>query len=75
MFEPSTRGATLIEQMTGFLADDVYPAEDTFEAQLREGGDTRPEPPVMTELKKKASSDNYRDLRETVNQLKQNYET
>ena len=30
---------------------------------------------LQTELKKKASSDNHRDLRETVNQLKQNYET
>ena len=30
---------------------------------------------LQTELKKKASSDNYRDLKDTVNQLKQNYET
>ena len=30
---------------------------------------------LQTELKKKASSENHRDLKETVNQLKQNYET
>jgi len=54
MLEPSPRAAALIETMTGFLADDVYPAEPVFEEQVRDIGEARTQPPVMEELKKKA---------------------
>lgn len=54
MFEPTPRGAALIETMTEFLADHVYPAEEEFEAQQRAAGPERAQPPVLEQLKKTA---------------------
>ncbi|PQP20017.1 acyl-CoA dehydrogenase family protein [Rhodococcus opacus] len=54
MFDPTPRAATLIESMTRFLEDDVYPAESVWEAESLEEEHLRGQLPVMESLKKKA---------------------
>ncbi|MAO82068.1 MAG: acyl-CoA dehydrogenase [Nocardioides sp.] len=59
MFDPTPRGAALVETMNQFLEEDVYPAESVFEEQvhaLRSMGDSAStgQPAVLEDLKKKA---------------------
>jgi len=54
MFEPTPRAAALIESMTSFLEEEVYPAEAIWEEQVRGQRGVRQQPQVMEELKKKA---------------------
>ncbi|WP_134765628.1 acyl-CoA dehydrogenase family protein [Nocardioides sp. 1609] len=59
MFDLTPRAADLVETMTGFLADHVYPAESLYEEQTSAGATPaeqhrRPQPAVMEELKKTA---------------------
>jgi acyl-CoA dehydrogenase len=53
MFEPSARTQELAKRITAFMEEHVYPAESVFDRQIAEG-DRWAEPPVMTELKRKA---------------------
>jgi acyl-CoA dehydrogenase len=53
-FEPSDRCKDLSERLTAFMDERVYPAEATYEEQLREGGDPHGQPPIMEELKEEA---------------------
>ena len=48
------RGADLVRTMHQFMADHVYPAEQTHERELRQIGDARTPSPVMESLKKTA---------------------
>ncbi|HUN79034.1 MAG TPA: acyl-CoA dehydrogenase family protein [Solirubrobacteraceae bacterium] len=50
-FQPSARCAELQERLTAFMEEHVYPAEATYEHQLRESGDPHSQPPIMEELK------------------------
>jgi acyl-CoA dehydrogenase len=54
MFEPSPRAAKLIEVLSGFLEEHVYPAEAIYEKQTRQAGVGRAQPPIMEELKVEA---------------------
>ncbi|MBS44301.1 MAG: acyl-CoA dehydrogenase [Nocardioides sp.] len=54
MFDPTPRGAELLEAMTAFLEEQVYPNEALYEAQEREVHETRTQPPVLEDLKKEA---------------------
>lgn len=54
MFEPTERGAALIETMTRFLEEHVYPAEHEFEAQQAALIGERTQPPALEDLKKAA---------------------
>jgi acyl-CoA dehydrogenase len=56
MFDPSPRAAHLLETMTQFLDEHVYPAEYAYEEQIREDDGSRRQPPVLEELKKRARS-------------------
>lgn len=53
-FKPSERCEALIEQLTQFMDDHVYPAEPLYERQLHDSGDPHHQPAVMEELKGKA---------------------
>ncbi|MGN6373272.1 MAG: acyl-CoA dehydrogenase family protein [Solirubrobacteraceae bacterium] len=55
-FKPSERCQALIEQLTQFMDDHVYPAEPTYEQQLHDSGDPHHQPGVMEELTEKAKS-------------------
>jgi len=48
------RGQELVDAMHGFLEEHVYPAEEAYERQLREIGETRTSAPIMESLKQKA---------------------
>jgi acyl-CoA dehydrogenase len=50
-FEPSARCNEFKERLSAFMDDHVYPAEATYERQLRESGDPHHHPAVMEELK------------------------
>ena len=52
IFTPSVRAANLLERLTGFMAEHVYPHESTYHEQIRE---ERWQPPaVVEELKSRA---------------------
>ena len=54
---PSPRGSDLLERMRAFVAEDVIPAEGRHAAELAElraAGDPHAEPPVLSELKRRA---------------------
>ncbi|MDA8354561.1 MAG: acyl-CoA dehydrogenase family protein [Firmicutes bacterium] len=53
-FQYSDRVRKLIDQLTDFMEEVVYPNEAVYMEQLREGGDRWQVPPVMEEMKKKA---------------------
>jgi acyl-CoA dehydrogenase len=53
-FEPSDRCKDLVERLTAFMEERVYPAERIYEEQLAEAGDPHAHPPVMEELKAEA---------------------
>ena len=52
---PSPRSAELAERITAFMHEHIYPAEPVYEREIREG-DRWDEPPVMSELKRKAKA-------------------
>src|SRR3981081_4178277 len=52
---PSPRSAELAGRITAFMAEHILPAEPVFERQVADG-DRWDEPPVMTELKRKAKA-------------------
>src|ERR1051325_2877891 len=52
---PSPRSAELAERITAFMHEHIYPAEPMYEREIREG-DRWDEPPVMSELKRKAKA-------------------
>ena len=52
IFTPSARAADLLERLTGFMAEHVYPNESAYHEQIREER-WRP-PPVVERLKAKA---------------------
>ncbi len=53
-FEPSERCVEFKERLESFMDEHVYPAEETYERQLREAGNPHHQPAVMEELKAKA---------------------
>jgi acyl-CoA dehydrogenase len=53
-FEPSQRCSDFKERLTAFMDEDIYPAEEVYERQLRESGNPHFQPPIMEELKAKA---------------------
>jgi acyl-CoA dehydrogenase len=53
-FEPSDRCKDFSERLTAFMDERVYPAERTYEEQLRAADSPHAEPPVMEELKDEA---------------------
>jgi acyl-CoA dehydrogenase len=55
-FEPSQRCQALKERLSAFMDEHVYPAEATYERQLRESGDPHHQPAVMEELKTRAKA-------------------
>lgn len=54
MFELTARAQRLVEAMTTFLEEDVYPAEKLWAEQVRANGLLREQPPVLEALKAKA---------------------
>jgi acyl-CoA dehydrogenase len=55
-FKPSERCQALIEQLTQFMEEHIYPSEPLYERQLRESGDPHHQPAVMEELKEKTKA-------------------
>jgi acyl-CoA dehydrogenase len=55
-FKPSERCQALIEQLTQFMDEHVYPAESLYERQLHDSGDPHHQPQVMEELKERAKA-------------------
>jgi acyl-CoA dehydrogenase len=53
-FEPSPRCNEYRERLSAFMDEHIYPAEETYERQLRESGDPHHQPPIMEELKTRA---------------------
>ncbi len=53
-FEPSPRCVEFQERLSAFMDEHVYPAESTYEGQLRESGDPHHQPQIMEELKVRA---------------------
>ncbi len=53
-FAPTQRCADFAERLTAFMDEHVHPAEEPFEAQLREAGDPHGPSPVLEELKAEA---------------------
>jgi acyl-CoA dehydrogenase len=53
-FQPSERCIEYTERLRAFMDEHVYPAEETYERQLRESGDPHHQPRVMEELKARA---------------------
>jgi acyl-CoA dehydrogenase len=53
-FALTDRCQDFAERLNAFMDERVYPAERTFEEQLREGGDPHGHPPVIEELKEEA---------------------
>jgi acyl-CoA dehydrogenase len=53
-FQPSERCTEYKERLSAFMDEHVYPAEETYERQLRESGDPHHQPAVMEELKRRA---------------------
>ncbi len=53
-FAPSDRSRKLTEQVRAFMREEVLPAEEVYERQLRESGEPHHHPQVMEDLKAKA---------------------
>jgi acyl-CoA dehydrogenase len=53
-FEPSERCTEFKERLSAFMDEQVYPAEEVYERQLRESGDPHHQPQIMEELKTRA---------------------
>ncbi|HEV2998400.1 MAG TPA: acyl-CoA dehydrogenase family protein [Solirubrobacteraceae bacterium] len=53
-FQPSPRCEDFKERLSAFMEEHIYPAEETYERQLRESGNPNHQPPVMEELKVRA---------------------
>ncbi|MEA2199522.1 MAG: acyl-CoA dehydrogenase [Solirubrobacteraceae bacterium] len=53
-FQPSERCSEFVERLTAFMDEQVFPAEATYERQLRESGDPHHQPEIMEELKARA---------------------
>jgi acyl-CoA dehydrogenase len=53
-FQPSERCTDFKERLAAFLDEHVYPAEATYESQLRDSGDPHHQPQVMEQLKTRA---------------------
>ncbi len=54
-FEPSQRCTEYAERLRAFMDERVYPAEETYELQMREaGGDPHHQPAILEELKSDA---------------------
>ncbi len=53
-FQPSERCCEFQERLTAFMEQQIYPAEETYERQLRESGDPHHQPAIMEELKERA---------------------
>jgi acyl-CoA dehydrogenase len=53
-FQPSPRCRELIERLTAFMDEHVYPAEAVYERQLLASGNPHHQPEVMEELKGRA---------------------
>jgi acyl-CoA dehydrogenase len=53
-FKPSPRCSEFVERLGAFMDEYVYPAEKTYERQLRESGDPHHQPQAMEELKTRA---------------------
>ena len=56
-FQPSERCTELIQRLSAFMDEHVYPAEATYEQQLRESGGAggiHIQPPIMEKLKTRA---------------------
>jgi acyl-CoA dehydrogenase len=53
-FEPSARCGELMERLGAFIDEQVHPAEERYERELRESGDPHRQPAVMEELKRTA---------------------
>ena len=56
-FQPSERCTELIQLLSAFMDEHVYPAEEVYEQQLRESGGAggiHIQPPIMEELKARA---------------------
>jgi acyl-CoA dehydrogenase len=53
-FQPSERCSEFVERLTAFMDEQVFPAEATYEHQLRESGDPHHQPEIMEELKARA---------------------
>jgi acyl-CoA dehydrogenase len=53
-FQPSERCTEFKERLSAFMDEHVYPAEETYERQLRESGDPHHQPAIMEELKARA---------------------
>ncbi|HEC10147.1 MAG TPA: acyl-CoA dehydrogenase [Acidimicrobiales bacterium] len=51
---PSPEGQVLLEQVREFMAEHIYPNEDTFREQIKEAGSPHAFPPILEELKAKA---------------------
>jgi acyl-CoA dehydrogenase len=53
-FQPSARCADFKERLTAFMDEHVYPAEEVYAQQLRDGGDAYAQPAIMEDLKVRA---------------------
>jgi acyl-CoA dehydrogenase len=53
-FDVSRRCAALVEELTGFMDERVYPAEGTYARELEAAGQPHAQPAVMEELKAEA---------------------
>jgi acyl-CoA dehydrogenase len=53
-FQPSERCSEFKERLTAFMDEHIYPAEETYERQLRDSGNPHHQPAIMEELKKRA---------------------
>jgi acyl-CoA dehydrogenase len=53
-FQPSERARELQQRLQTFMDEQVYPAEEAYQLQLRESGDPHHQPPVLEELKVRA---------------------
>jgi len=50
-FKPSERCEEYVQRLQTFMDEQVYPAEEIYEHQLRESGDPHHQPAIMEELK------------------------
>jgi acyl-CoA dehydrogenase len=53
-FQPSERCSEFKERLTAFMDEQIYPAEEVYERQLRDSGDPHHQPAIMEELKARA---------------------
>jgi acyl-CoA dehydrogenase len=53
-FQPSARSLEFQERLLAFMDEQVYPAEEVYERELRESGDPHHQPRIMEELKTRA---------------------